>query len=641
MLQVVGKKRSGSAKKPHSFNRSFILSKSYEETNIFKKVTTLYCPECSEIPKIKVIPSDNLKLEIECHCSTTKQLAKNFLEKQKKIQAQILCHYCGSKNKELGIGQCSECRVFLCKSCAVKLKCNKSFNGKHVLNNFLFREVDDHNSHGKTKNYCYDCQRYTLGDHTSKKHNCCNFKMLFKKDFSEINSVMNKKKRDTELIISQIEEVIDLYLKKIQSVLKSYLTKQKRIANDVVNFLELIINFYQKEYNEPNAYYNTINIKDIELKKINLPTDITENSYEDIIQFFKYNMVLFKRKIEIIAIPQQATQQQSHTPINSPSKDRALTLTPVKQFIPKPITPMKREKFFKTKVTSLVVFKNITSCKDAQIIVISILADGNIAGCSKEGKIKIYNKDSFKEIKELEGHTKVVTYISQVNEEKYASCSFDKTIRIWNFTTDECETVFEGHEDVINKVIPLGEGIIGSCSNDHTVRLWDIDNKKCYRVITTHEDWVITIAHLKNSTVFFSVSTFKEKKLIKWDFVQLNFKQINNKIYACNNNSILELKEKSLIVGGFNVIFIIEIKNLALLKEIKFGNDCYVTSFLIFGETIMFSCGKSIYALEEEDFSYKSLVQGGEENINCIIKLNNTQIAACNNSSVITIFGCS
>jgi F-box/WD-40 domain protein MET30 len=62
---------------------------------------------------------------------------------------------------------------------------------------------------------------------------------------------------------------------------------------------------------------------------------------------------------------------------------------------------------------------------------------GKMVSCSADGTVRVWDIDSGKCIKILQGHNSRVTGL-HFDESKIVSCSHDGTIRIWNALTFEC-----------------------------------------------------------------------------------------------------------------------------------------------------------------------------------------------------------
>jgi WD40 repeat protein len=72
----------------------------------------------------------------------------------------------------------------------------------------------------------------------------------------------------------------------------------------------------------------------------------------------------------------------------------------------------------------------------------------------------------------LEGHSKSVRTICQINNNFFASGSFDKTIKIWDIFNFTCVHTIYAHKDLILTIIRRSNGEIISCSNDHEIKIW-------------------------------------------------------------------------------------------------------------------------------------------------------------------------
>ncbi|ORX58473.1 WD40 repeat-like protein [Piromyces finnis] len=107
---------------------------------------------------------------------------------------------------------------------------------------------------------------------------------------------------------------------------------------------------------------------------------------------------------------------------------------------------------------------------------------------SYDHTIKMWNTDTGKCIRTLEGHSRCVRAL-QFDENKIISGSMDKTIRIWSLKTGQCIRVMEsGHFDGI-VTLHFDNRILASGSADHTIKVWNFGSGRGF-TLTGHTDWV-------------------------------------------------------------------------------------------------------------------------------------------------------
>ena len=84
-----------------------------------------------------------------------------------------------------------------------------------------------------------------------------------------------------------------------------------------------------------------------------------------------------------------------------------------------------------------------------------------------------YTNPNLSCIQTLKGHEGFVWSIIQLNDNNIASCSADKTINLWDLKTNQCIQTLKGHKESVWSIIQLNDGNIASCSDDETIKLWD------------------------------------------------------------------------------------------------------------------------------------------------------------------------
>ncbi|ETO32883.1 WD-40 repeat-containing protein [Reticulomyxa filosa] len=87
--------------------------------------------------------------------------------------------------------------------------------------------------------------------------------------------------------------------------------------------------------------------------------------------------------------------------------------------------------------------------------------------------------------KKFVGHSETVSFIRfSPDNQQLASCSYDKTIRIWDFESGKEIKRLSGHSDIIFELHYSSDGsALVSCSRDKTIRIWDVKSgKKCKKL---------------------------------------------------------------------------------------------------------------------------------------------------------------
>ena len=182
-----------------------------------------------------------------------------------------------------------------------------------------------------------------------------------------------------------------------------------------------------------------------------------------------------------------------------------------------------------------------------------------LVACIYDNLITIWNLDSNKFVTTLFGHSKNITCLETIDENRFASGSYDRTIKIWdankfvclktlavhlfgveslkmlpsnrlasgsfdfdadikiwNIESGECLQTLYGSSDGINGiVIYLPYPYILSCSNDSTIKVWDLTRGGEYiQALTGHSSWVFCLFLLRNDQL---ASGSKDNTIKIWD----------------------------------------------------------------------------------------------------------------------------
>ncbi len=155
-------------------------------------------------------------------------------------------------------------------------------------------------------------------------------------------------------------------------------------------------------------------------------------------------------------------------------------------------------------------------------------AFGPVYGCSfsPDGKrfittgydntLRLYSTQTFKEIRQLEGHAgKVFCVAFSADGQRAVSGGFDGTVRLWDLSTGQAKT-FEGHKDYVRSVAISADGKwLLSGGDDRTVRLWNVATGKEERTLPGHDHTVWCIAISRDGKRALSASL--DKTVRYWD----------------------------------------------------------------------------------------------------------------------------
>lgn len=229
----------------------------------------------------------------------------------------------------------------------------------------------------------------------------------------------------------------------------------------------------------------------------------------------------------------------------------------------------------------------------SDVISLLILPDMRLATCSGEGAIKIYNSTTFKEeiVVEKAHDGKCVNYLSSLNPSTLLSCGEDYNIKIWDIkkTTLELSKSLSKHKNIVFQVVSLSLNRFASCSNDNTIIIWDAQPP--YNIINTfnlQNGWVYSILELKDKNTL--VSGSDDKYLRFWDLEKYELIKCLENIDCCDTHALYEMNNNILLVGGRNVITIINTKNYTIISSLCHKKFYEISSFVKLDEN-EFICG--------------------------------------------------
>jgi serine/threonine protein kinase len=155
---------------------------------------------------------------------------------------------------------------------------------------------------------------------------------------------------------------------------------------------------------------------------------------------------------------------------------------------------------------------------DAGVNSVAFSKDGKtIASASNDKTVRLWDVKSASVSETLTGHTDEVYFVSFSPDGKtLASAGKDRTIKLWNEQTGKELRTLKGHRDIVWAVAFSPDGrTLASASRDKTVKLWDTQSGKEIRTLNGHNKAVVSVAFSPDGQILASGSDDKTIKL--WD----------------------------------------------------------------------------------------------------------------------------
>lgn len=304
--------------------------------------------------------------------------------------------------------------------------------------------------------------------------------------------------------------------------------------------------------------------------------------------------------------------------------------------------------------TQKVNIQNIKSVKEIPshknwIYTLLILNDGRLASCSADCHIIIYQPPDYNAQLKFKAHSNTVSYICQLSTGRIVSCSYDNTIKIWNINgpTPKCEYTLINHKNDVRKVIPISNGRMASCSKDKSIIIYnDTPPYQIIKVLNGHEDWVDSIIQLKGKETLISGSTGNDKTLRFWNLESYECESIVWNIKCCYMDSLKEIDNNRVIVGGANQIAVVSTKTHQIITLFN-KNVGFVNTFLLLRDgNILIGKGTKespgfVYHLSSHSFcelSRNESVMKFGQGIRCFISLSYNTFAVGSYNGILSIF---
>ncbi|CAD7696095.1 unnamed protein product [Ostreobium quekettii] len=131
-----------------------------------------------------------------------------------------------------------------------------------------------------------------------------------------------------------------------------------------------------------------------------------------------------------------------------------------------------------------------------------------LASCSADGTIRIWETETGKALRTMQGHKNGLNDVSWSKDCQYlCSASDDKTAKVWAAETGQELSTLKGHSGYVFSVKFNPEGnLLVSGSFDETVRMWDARTSELVRELPAHSDPVTSVDINPDGTALVSSS---------------------------------------------------------------------------------------------------------------------------------------
>ena len=177
------------------------------------------------------------------------------------------------------------------------------------------------------------------------------------------------------------------------------------------------------------------------------------------------------------------------------------------------------------------------------------------------------------------------TPICELDDGTIVSCSEDRSIMIGDYT------IKSAHDRTVNKVIALPNRRIASCSEDKTIKIWKCNMiySRFVKLLVGHSDSVTSILYIKEKDIMISGSLDRTIRL--WNMSTYQCMTVIEEVECIDNNSLYQIDNERVIVGGENSFYIVNIVKCVVEKTIEDGSIGNVNCFIKLRDNKTFLCG--------------------------------------------------
>lgn len=482
-----------------------------------------------------------------------------------------------------------------CENCGL-VKTENLLNYLNFIKNLQNRRGVEENFYSRSA-YCEECKKY-ITESTLKEHqghtlvNLCSYVSTKEKKekIIEGNAHISGYCRDLkEKYFVKMNNEIEKLEKKIKEIKNEMenLEKEYQIFKEknssVLLLMNVIIKNYEKEKRNYYLLQNFHNLPKICIYKCN-----GENNYKTIMRYYQLYSI-------------------THQP---------MTIRDVHKI---------------KKIEQDDLLQNIINLKN-----------GKIAMCGYDDKITILDpKNNFEKVLSIPLDNTIYS-ICQLENEQIVSCC-QENLHFWSISDSNYVCVHKietQHDSTINHVVPLTGNRIASTAYDNTIKIWEtIPPYKCLSTLQKHNNTVYSAIQIKGKEIL--VSGSNDERLCVWSLKTYQLQNIITKVCCSGRNALLQINNNQIIVGGDNVISIVDINSYQILNQIKNSKIDSIYGIKPINEDLfIFGSSNGYIGIYDVKVNIIEIKKYHQEGVLGFAKVDNTFIS-CSYDKSLQLFDCS
>jgi WD40 repeat protein len=140
----------------------------------------------------------------------------------------------------------------------------------------------------------------------------------------------------------------------------------------------------------------------------------------------------------------------------------------------------------------------------------------NVACCTENGIIQIYDCENFSHLKTLYGHSnKINSIVYNSKRNVLLSSAIDGDIKAWDMLCYQCiMTIRLNYLEGVDCLLILSNGYFAFISMNNKIQIWDLDKYQCINEFKVYKDSATRLEFLKDNRLL----CISENQIILWEY---------------------------------------------------------------------------------------------------------------------------